>query len=60
MLAETGHDARSAQYKLCLATQQDIIVSNHECNSLPEGGSNQLAEQLLCAGKHSEIIIVML
>lgn len=34
---QTGHGARAAQPKLALATHQDIIISNHECNSLQRG-----------------------
>lgn len=50
--AEIGHGARAAQPKLAPATQQDLIISNHECNSLQRGESNQLAEQLFHGGKH--------
>lgn len=35
--AETGHGARAAQPELAPATQQDLIISNHECNSLQRG-----------------------
>lgn len=35
--AETGHAATAAQPKLALATQQDLMISNHECNSLQRG-----------------------